>query len=150
MPRIQRFSCRLSSGASDTCRVSCYRASRQKLMQCAIIACNWCRAARVVVMTDEKFRAKFGYVLDTRFQACLIGVWTLVMMCAPASLQPTHHAHDPQYCMSFEPFELWLSVLIVIAWLYGYMIYRCVSIVLQRVDSRHYNRHCNHETKFQS
>eukprot|EP00953_Heterococcus_sp_UTEX-ZZ885_P022054 12248-Heterococcus_DN1.PRE.11 len=81
------------------------------------------RAARVVVMTDEKFRAKFAYVLGTRFQACLIGACTLVMMCAPASLQPTHHAHDPQYCMSFEPFELWLSVLIVIAWLYGYMIY---------------------------
>jgi hypothetical protein len=99
-------------------------------MQCAIIACNCCRAARVVVMTDEKFRAKFGYVLGTRFQACLIGFCTLVMMCAPASLQSTHHAHDPQYCMSFEPFELWLSVLIVIAWPYGYMIYRCALIVI--------------------
>jgi hypothetical protein len=92
------------------------------LALCAANAACMDRAARVVIMTDASLRSnkKISSLLDTRVQAAVIAVATLAMMCAPATLQPTHHAHDAQYCMSFEPFELWIALLLFITVPYSF------------------------------
>jgi hypothetical protein len=54
-----------------------------------VLCTRTCRAARVLVMTDETFRQKFQYVLDHRVQAGALLSMVLQMLIVPG--MPCHY-----------------------------------------------------------
>jgi hypothetical protein len=96
------------------CRLQAHDSHLYLLTQdtAAAVCCCCCRAARVVIMTDAAYRAKFSVLLDWRYQAAvMIGV-ELLMLCIPVYMQTTDYAKTDDYCLAFQPWGYWLGVLL--------------------------------------